>query len=85
MIEESLLTKGQLRKLVALRKSLGATIADQAFTKWLTQSVKATEPDRNEQVIADTLWGLIQEGRLSIQRGGYIVRRGHGRVIVKAA
>ena len=85
MIDESLLTKGQLRKLTALRKSLGPTIADQAFTKWLTQSVKAAEADKDEQIIADTLWGLIEEGRLSIQRGGYVVRRGHGRVIVKAA
>ena len=85
MIDESLLTKGQLRKLTALRKSLGPAIADQAFTKWLTQSVKATEADKDEQVIADALWGLIEEGRLSIQRGGYVVRRGRGRVIVKAA
>jgi len=29
------------------------------------------------------LWGMIQEGRLSIRRGGYVVRRGRGRVIVE--
>jgi len=39
---------------------------------------------QNEQVIADALWGLIEEGRLSIRRGGYVIRRGRGRVIVEA-
>ncbi len=83
MIDESILSKGQLRKLTALRKSLGPTIADQAFAKWLAQQAQASKGDQNAQVIADALWDLIQEGRLSIQRGGYIVRRGRGRVIVK--
>ena len=31
----SKLTKGQVRKLRALRKSLGSKIADPAFSKWL--------------------------------------------------
>lgn len=84
MIDESVLTKGQLRKLVALRKSLGPAIADEAFAKWFGQQVEAPEADENGQVIADTLWGLIEEGRLSIRRGGYVIRRGRGRVIVEA-
>ena len=84
MIDESVLTKGQLRKLVALRKSLGPAIADEAFAKWFGQQVEAPEADKNEQVIADALWGLIAEGRLSIRRGGYVIRRGRGRVIVEA-
>ena len=33
MIDEAALTKGQLRKLNALRKSVGPTIADEAFSK----------------------------------------------------
>ena len=85
MIDETALTKGQLRKLNALRKSLGQTIADEAFTKWLDQAVEEPEVDRNAEVISDALWSLIQEGGLSIRRGGYIVRRGRGRVIVEAA
>ena len=33
MIDESTLTRGQLRKLYALRKSVGPAIADEAFAK----------------------------------------------------
>ena len=85
MIDEAALTKGQVRKLGALRKSLGNAIADEAFAKWLDQQVETPQGDENAQAIADALWGLIEEGRLSIQRGGYIVRRGRRRVIVEAA
>ena len=34
-------------------------------------------------MIVDTLWPLVQQGRLAIPRGGYLVRRGHGRIIVE--
>ena len=83
MIEETALTKGQLRKLNALRKSLGPAIADEAFAKWLDQPVEAPDADRDAKVISDALWTLVREGRLSIRRGGYLVRRGRGRVIVE--
>ncbi len=83
MIDETALKKGQLRKLNALRKSVGPAIADEAFAKWLAQSVEAPETDTNAEVIRDALWGLIQDGKLMIRRGGYIVRRGRGRVIVE--
>ena len=85
MIDETTLTRGQLRKLNALRKSLGQAIADEAFAKWLGQAIEEPEVDGNAGTISDALWGLIQDGRLSIRRGGYIVRRGRGRVIVEAA
>ena len=83
MFDESALTKGQLRKLAALRKSIGPAIADEAFAKWLQQAVAEPEEDANAKIISDALWGLIEEGRLSIRRGGYIVRRGRGRVVVE--
>ena len=84
MIDETNLTKGQIRKLNVLRKSLGPAIADEAFSKWLAQANDEPEGDTNAEVIADALWDLIQDGKLTIQRGGYIVRRGRKRVIVKA-
>ena len=34
-LDEKLLTKGELRKLTALRKSVGEVIGDQAFMDWL--------------------------------------------------
>ena len=85
MVDESALTKGQLRKLKALRKSLGRAIADEAFSKWLDQAGEAPEVDANAEVIADALYGMIRDGKLSIRRGGYVVRRGRRRVIVEAA
>ena len=85
MIDEAALTKGQVRKLNALRRSLGPAIADEAFAKWLAQPAEAPEADANAEVIRDALWSLIREGRLSIRRGGYTVRRGRGRVIVEPA
>lgn len=84
MIDETALTKGQLRKLNALRKSLGPSIADEAFAKWLGQAADTSDTDQNAEVIADALWALIQEGKLTIRRGGYLVRRGRKRVIVEA-
>ena len=84
MIDETKLTKGQIRKLNALRKSVGPAIADEAFAKWLAQANDEPEVDENARVIADALWDLVQNGKLMIQRGGYIVRRGRGRVIVEA-
>ena len=83
MIDESVLSKGQLRKLNALRRSLGPAIADEAFSRWLEENAVVPETDENAEVIADALWGMIQEGRVSIRRGGYVVRRGRGRVIVE--
>ena len=83
MIDESALKKGQLRKLAALRKSLGPAIADEAFAKWLDQAAEESVTDENPRVISDALWTLVREGRLSIRRGGYVVRRGRGRVIVE--
>ena len=83
MIDETALTKGQIRKLTALRKSLGPVIADEAFAKWLDQEIEEADVDRNAEAISNALWPLIQEDRLSIRRGGYIVRRGRRRVIVE--
>ena len=34
-IDQSILTKGQIRKLNALRKSVGDNIAEDAFGKWM--------------------------------------------------
>ena len=87
LIDESTLTKGQRRKLHALRKSVGEGIGEQAFAAWLSaQSARAkAETDTNAQTIVDTLWPLIEEGTLAIPRGGFLVRRGRGRIIVEHA
>ena len=85
-INENELTKGQLRKLNALRKSLGEDIANRSFSEWLTsQPVSVEEVDKNAELIAEFLIDQINKGRLRIPRGGYLVRRGRGRVIVERA
>ncbi len=83
---EEELSKGQLRKLNALRKSLGHEIADKAFAEWYaTQAVVGPPDDQTAQKIGEVLGRLVVEEGLSFPRGGYIVRRGRGRVIVEPA
>ena len=85
-IDESGLTKGQRRKLNALRKSIGSDIADRAFLDWLSSRPAAgVVPDESATMIVDTLWPLVQRGTLAIPRGGYLIRRGRGRIIVEPA
>ena len=85
-IDEAALTKGQLRKLRTLRKSLGDEIADRAFVEWLaSQPAAAAAPNGNATLIVDALWPLVQQNTLSLPRGGYLIRRGRGRIIVEPA
>jgi hypothetical protein len=83
-IDERNLSKGELRKLNALRKSLGDNIAERAFAQWIeNQDTADLGPDKNAGHILDALLPLIQKNKLRIPRGGFIVRRGRGRVIVE--
>ena len=83
-IDESALTKGQRRKLNALRKSVGDEVGERAFAEWLA-SRPVAKADENAAMIVDTLWPLVQQGTLAIPRGGYLLRRGRGRIIVEPA
>ena len=44
-IDESALTKGQLRKLNALRKSVGDEIGERAFATWLSEQTGGGDRD----------------------------------------
>lgn len=83
--DEKELTKGQLRKLNALRKSLGDEIANTAFAEWLsTDGQTGTgSDDRNATAIAQAVEAVVLKGKARIPRGGYFLRRGRGRVIVE--
>lgn len=82
-INEKTLTKGELRKLTALRKSLGNEIAEDAFTKWLSQKETGEAADPNIELIEKAIAPLI--GDVRIPRGtAYAIRRGRGRFIVEA-
>lgn len=82
---EKELTKGQLRKLNALRKSLGDEIANGAFAQWLSTDAQGGTAgmDRNAAVIAEAVEAVVLDGKARIPRGGYFIRRGRGRVIVE--
>ncbi len=84
-LDEKALTKGELRKLNALRKSVGEDVGEKAFVEWIRKkpAVLIESEDVNAVLIADTLFPLILNNKLQIPRGGYLVRRGRGRVIVE--
>ena len=86
-IDEGSLTKGQLRKLNALRKSIGEDIGQRAFAEWLSKQSTGAEgtTDKNAERIKSALEPIIKSGRLTIPHGGYLVRRGRGRVIISRA
>ena len=83
--DEKQLTKGELRKLNALRKSLGEEIAEKAFGEWYKKHgpAESVQQDKNAALIADALQPLIETNKLRIPRSGYFLRRGRGRVIVE--
>lgn len=84
-VDEAMLTKGELRKLNALRKSVGNDIGERAFVTWYERKQAGTKEDAgdpNVTIIQDALGKVI--GKLRFPRGGgYQVRRGRGRVIVE--
>ena len=84
--DENALPKGQLRKLNALRKSVGKDIGNKAFGQWLRGQEKgkaeAEAVDKGAELIEKAVAALVKKKKLSIPRGGYLVRRGRGRVIV---
>ena len=85
--KEANLTKGQIRKLNALRKSVGDEIGEKAFAEWLKagHAETAAPVDKNAELIEETLGALVRGGKLRIVRGGYLLTRGRKRVIVERA
>ena len=79
------LNKGHIRKLTALRKSLGPKIADKAFSDWLATQKTVTSAgavDKSAAAIAKLLEKPVLSGKIKIPKNGYVVKRGRGRVIV---
>ena len=80
-IDESTLTKGQIRKLYALRKSVGDKIAEDAFGKWMKSQTKTTKEVRDP--IADALVTALDQFKddktFRLGAKGYVVRRAKGK------
>ena len=80
-IDESTLTKGQVRKLNALRKSVGDNIAEDAFSKWMKS--QSQTPKEVSDPVADALVAALDQfkGDKTFRLGakGYVVRRAKGK------
>ena len=80
-IDHSTLNKGQVRKLNALRKSLGNDIAEDAFSKWMTAQTKTPKDVRDP--VADALVSALDQFKddktFNLGTKGYVVRRAKGK------
>ncbi len=86
-IIQTSLTRGQIRKLNALRKSVGPDIGERAFAQWLKRAnaERDTAEDKTSAQIAEAIQAALGRKGLSIPREGYLITRGRGRVIVTRA
>ncbi len=81
-INEKGLTKGEIRKLNALRKSIGDKLADDAFSKWLKQKKPAKKEVRADPVaakIAEALKPLAKDKSVNLGQYGYSIKRARGK------
>ena len=80
-IDQSTLTKGQVRKLNALRKSIGDDIAENAFGKWMKSQSKTPKVIRDP--VADplvaALANLTSNKSFRLGTKGYVVKRAKGK------
>jgi DNA (cytosine-5)-methyltransferase 1 len=80
-IDQSTLTKGQVRKLNALRKSVGDDIAEDAFGKWMTAQSKTPKDVRDP--VADELVAALDQFKddkiFDLGTKGYVVKRSKGK------
>ena len=80
-IDHSTLTKGQVRKLNALRKSVGDNIGDDAFTKWMKTQSKTPKEIRDP--VADALVAALShlnhDKSFKLGNKGYLVKRSKGK------
>ena len=80
-IDHSTLTKGQIRKLNALRKSVGNDIADVAFGKWMKTESKTPKEVRDPvaDALVAALSNLTFDKSFKLGTKGYVVRRAKGK------
>ena len=80
-IDHSTLTKGQIRKLNALRKSVGNDIADVAFGKWMKSQTKTPKEVRDPvaDALVTALANLNHDKSFKLGNKGYVVRRAKGK------
>ena len=83
-IKESTLTKGQIRKLNALRNSIGVKLGEEAFGKWLKEQAKAkavpkVQSDPVAEKILDAVKSLEKDKSVKLGNKGYVIKRAKGK------
>jgi hypothetical protein len=79
-INEKALTKGEVRKLTALRKSLGDEIANEAFEKWLKDKpAPTTQEDPIAIKIEKSLGRYANDKKFKLGNYGYTVKKAKGK------
>ena len=80
-IDENTLPKGQLRKLNALRKSVGDALGEEVFGKWLALQAagSAPKPDTVAVRIEEALAGFAGDRSFNLGVYGYTIRRARGK------
>jgi hypothetical protein len=83
-IKEKSLNKGQIRKLNALRKSIGVKLGEDAFEKWLKEQAKAKavpkiQTDPVAEKILNAVKSLEKDKTVKLGNKGYVVKRAKGK------
>ena len=79
-IDETTLTKAQLRKLGVLRKSVGTDLGEEVFIKWLArQPVQKGKADPIAVKIVEVLSVLENDPKFRLGNHGYTIRRVRGK------
>ena len=81
-IKESSLNKGQIRKINALRKSIGVKLGEEAFGKWLKEQAKAVPKVQSDPVaekILNAVKSLEKDKTVKLGNRGYVVKRAKGK------
>ena len=82
-MDEMSLTKGQVRKLNALKKSIGEELGAETFTKWLSnQEKKKNEGAKVDPVaikLQEVLSPLGSDPSVRLGNKGYTIKRARGK------
>ena len=81
-IDETGLTKGLVRKLAALRKSVGDDLAEEVFARWLEREAASqakSKPDPVAMKIVEALAGFENDPKFKLGNHGYTLRRAKGK------
>ena len=81
-IDETRLTKGQVRKLNALRRSVGDDLAEEVFAKWLEREAASPAKGTLDPVamkIVEALATSENDQKFNLGNHGYTLRRAKGK------